>query len=267
MRVLDAVVAFDAHDERFERARWHDAPGDTPPCVAEVRITAGPRPDWAAGGEACERLDGGGYLFRAQGGRLELAASGESALAEVWDPGTKWDIIFHLWRLGWRWLLHECQRRGALELHAASFLDGDGAWIVAGDSGAGKTTLCGRLDPEVLLNEEFALAAPTRAGGYEAWWFPHARAPTEPRPPRSPLRGIAYLTPRRDRTAAQRLSPPAALAWLSAHALGPLDASPERWLESVATMALNVPVMALDHHLGSPVAAVAAALRAATEVE
>lgn len=155
------------------------------------------------------------------------------------------------------------QDRGGLALHASTlWLDGQ-AWVVAGASGRGKSTLARRFAGR-HLHEEHAFVVPRSGrmgrGAWEVWRMPQFRGPYDRHLPYvAPLAGIVELGIDRSVTAARPLAPADRFAAVMRNAY--LTADLPTLCASVERITSEVPVGTMSHHLQTPLEAVAATLQ------
>lgn len=146
--------------------------------------------------------------------------------------------------------------QGGLLLHAATlWLDGR-AFVVAGQSTAGKTTLCERFSSNWLSDEHAFLAQDGDA--WSVLRHIDFRGNEGDFPWRAPLAGVLWLGPERDVSRVDRLAPAAIVPHVLHQALvaGPVTST--RVLDAVAHLCEHVPVAQLSHCLATPVAQLAA---------
>jgi len=139
-----------------------------PPEAIELDIHLAPPPDGAADQDLQVSRDSG--RWRARRGDFELD----------WDPATRRGSTCHsanpysidsALRVLHTFLL---ARQGGFLLHAASAVRDGSAFLLAGLSGAGKTTIAGLAPPDVtLLSDEVSCVRP-QAGAYWAFGTPFA---------------------------------------------------------------------------------------------
>lgn len=152
----------------------------------EVHLIArSPTPDGATlasmHGEAVEvAAQGGRWDFKAPSfrGTLDL----DRRRAEVSGPLHRHALDFALR------LLLASELAGGLLMHGALLGSAAGAWLCAGPSGAGKTTL-GRLFPEASLCDELAFLRREGSGSWMAFATPFWKG----RPAKAPLRAVRWI--------------------------------------------------------------------------
>jgi len=118
----------------------------------------------------------------------------------AWLVNQSWHLTLHAIAL----------RHGGVAVHACALCGDRGAVVVAGRSGAGKTTLGQRLRSR-LLHDDFVVAVPGLRG-WEVWVQDVYRAPRRTVPRRLPLQQVFLLGAGRDATAVRPLGPAAATA-------------------------------------------------------
>ncbi len=142
--------------------------------------------------------------------------------------------------------------QGGLLLHAATLWIDGRAYVVAGYSTAGKTTLSGRFAPNWLSDEHAFLA---RDG--DQW---HVLRHIDFRgnegdfPWRAPVAGLLWLGPDRSQSRVAPLSPGDALQRLLPQALVAGPPTSALVLDAVAHLCQQLPVMELSHNLATSVA-------------
>ncbi len=203
------------------------------------------------------RLDATGFAFQAPSCHGEgdwPTASGELHLHDATRDRRQRVTMLHesLFAACYAWLLP----RGGLLLHAATLWLGGRAFVVAGPSTAGKSTLAERFAPNWWSDEHAFLQ---RDG--DAWFvMRHAefRANQGPFPWRVPLAGLLWLGPERTQSRLTPLTVGTALPRILPQALvaGPVTSGPV--LDAVAQLSRLVPVAELSHCLATPLPQLAA---------
>lgn len=155
------------------------------------------------------------------------------------------------------WHLERIIQAGGLLLHAACFGMDDAAVVVAGQSQAGKSTLCVRLG-ESFLSEEYAFLVPDR-DRWQLWWFGERRAPASERRSVWPLRALHVLGSTRTETRTKPMATAEAVAALWPCVLVPSGLQSVA-LSNLVSLVGAVPTHLLFHHLETPVADVASTL-------
>jgi hypothetical protein len=202
---------------------------------------------------AFSRLDADGFVFTAASchgdgswatgtGALVLhdAAQSQSVRVQMLQEALFAACFAHL--------LHN----GGLLLHAATLWIDGRAFVVAGPSTAGKSTLAGRFAPDWWSDEHAFLV---REGG--AW---HVLRHVEFRgnegdfPWRAPLAGLLWLGPQRDQSRTEALTPAAAVQRILPQALVAGAPTAPFVLDAVARLCQEMPVLELSHSLATPLA-------------
>lgn len=241
-----------AADMRFA-AGWLDAPGQCADLVLRVAY------DSAAGDcpPSYTRFDPEGFAFEGVrcAVRAEFASGGDMLLSLPAAPHRTGALFAGLLATAYA----EVLRRGGVFLHAATLLHEGRAWVVAGHSGAGKTTLAARF-ADAQLHDEYAILVPTGGGAWSVWRYCESRGPRGDLPWCTPLAGIAVLGPDRSRTCVRPIAPPEAFAALFVHTYHAGGAAAPAAFEGVLALLRDFPLRQLSHCLAEPPAAVVAAL-------
>jgi hypothetical protein len=267
----DARIGLDLSNAGFDDLRWYDALELPCPGFADVRVieagdltAAGDRDDEQAQEARKWGLTvsiGQGITLSGIAGDVVVDAEGCCTQFHVNRGSSYAETAGNLRTLAFSWLLAACVGRGAVVMHAGSFMRGTDAWLVAGPSHAGKSTLLSRVG-DAFLNEEYGIAFKDSDGAWWSWWFPHARGPYEQRPSASPLLGVAILSPHRSSTTARRIGAADAFARLS-ELTSRIDATiDETVLDRLEELVDEVPTVELAHCLAEPIERVFEALDA-----
>ncbi len=149
--------------------------------------------------------------------------------------------------------IHVVHRKGGVLLHAACVARGDGAYIVAGPSGAGKTTfarsVAGRSDVTILTDERVVLRRTDR--GWLASGTPWVGEGGFASNTTRPLRGI-FLLEHSDTDELVALSPVRAMARLIGCHFPPtwMGEDPEVHFGALDQLARDIPCYLLRNRLG-----------------
>ena len=215
------------------------------------------------------RFDANGYCARAPWATVELdRTTGQGAItfhapAELPEGQyTATAAIEGVLAAG----LAEVLVRGGLALHAMTLQVGGRAWVVAGHSGAGKTTLARRF-PGVASHDEVAYLVPT-PDGWTAWHHAEWRGLPGDHASVLPLGGLFVLLPD-ERSCTQVVRAPAGerAALVLARAYHAGGAATAWLLDAAAALGRDVPVGLLSHSLDDPPAAVVQALASYSELQ
>ena len=166
---------------------WHDPPGL--PADVELSFEYG---DVAPGDGTVDfaRLDQSGCEFDSGRSHVEVdfrAARGQATLQRSERNVTAFGALDALLGTGYAHVL----LKGGIWLHAASVLIDGRAWVFAGQSGAGKTTLSQRFG-DAWLHDEHTFLVPS-GSGWQFWRQAEWRGPREPRPWITDLGGLCVI--------------------------------------------------------------------------
>ncbi len=147
--------------------------------------------------------------------------------------------------------LEAVTHKGGLMLHACSLRADGQAFVVAGTSGRGKSTLAERFETG-CLGDEWAVVVPDPQGRWWHWsWAQWTyRSPDEPWV--MPLGGVLGLSTNRSRTATRPMSRSDALALLSTSAFWLSSWAHEELLSRAFSLQSAGTVYELDHCLTTP---------------
>lgn len=222
---------------------WMDPPGL--PADVEAQVTCG-----AVAGVAAltfSRLDPSGCAFDAEHCSVAVdfaVGTGTLRLIDTDDPRQRARAgLEALLSTGYAHVL----LRGGIWLHAASLILDGRAYVVAGPSTAGKTTLAMRF-PDAWLHDEHTFAVPT-PDGWQVWRQAEWRGTREPRPWTVPLGGVLVLGADRSRTAVTPLPAGEGLSRMLATAYYAGGVAATRLLANGCALAAAYPVMELSHCL------------------
>ena len=154
---------------------------------------------------------------------------------------------------------------GGLLLHAATlWIDGK-AYVIAGHSTAGKTTLSARFAPHWWSDEHAFLASD--GDGWQVLRHIDFRGNEGDFPWRAPLAGLLWLGPERTRSGVTPLAPADGLKRILPQALvaGPLTST--LVLDAAVHVCAHVAVRELSHCLTTPVAELAKLIAGGSRVE
>ena len=144
---------------------------------------------------------------------------------------------------------------GGLLLHAATLWIDGRAFVVAGPSTAGKSTIAARFAPNWWSDEHAFLAQEN--GAWQVMRHVEFRGNEGPFPWRAPLAGLLWLGPERTQSRVVPLHPGDALQRILPQALVAGPPTAPLVLDAVAQLCQHVPVVALSHCLATPVAELA----------
>lgn len=155
--------------------------------------------------------------------------------------------------------LQEVTRRGGMMLHACAVRVDGRAWVVAGTSGAGKTTLAERFAVG-RLGDEWTVLMPDAEAGWACWNWTQWRDRTPGEPLVTPLGGVLHLSTDRSTTRVRAMSPQEAAAALTTSAYW-LPWHPRQLLLDLSLDVMrDCPQLWLDHCLETPQPVLEAAL-------
>ncbi len=142
--------------------------------------------------------------------------------------------------------------RGGLVLHATTIerLGSDRCVVVAGRSGAGKTTLAHRFGPD-WVNEEHAFLVPDERG-WVAWYFRQYRGQRHRTTLVGRLHAVHVLGPNRSQTAVHPMARADAIGALLGNAYVPEGDGLAALATNAETLVATLPVFLLDHCLHTP---------------
>ncbi|MSP91614.1 MAG: hypothetical protein EXR79_07400 [Myxococcales bacterium] len=195
------------------------------------------------------RFDANGYAARAPWASVELDRTSAQGTLTLHVPheqpeGVHDAAVEGMLTAG----LAEVLVRGGIALHAATLQAGGRAWVIAGHSGVGKTTLARRF-PGVASHDEIAYLVPTPAG-WTAWHHAEWRGLPGEHALVLPLGGLFVLLPN-VRTRTEVVAAPAgeraALVLARAYYAG--GAATPWLLDAAAALGRDVPVGLLSHCL------------------
>lgn len=192
-------------------------------------------------------------LYHRQGGFSLTFTSDFSKVTLCLREGfPKTDVLHYLYVT--QCILYHALAHGALGFHAAAWVCGDQAFVIAGDSGTGKTTLTNRLlerFPEaVVLGEETVIVTRDK-DGWRVYGTPLCGQDERFTAASAPLGGIVLLE-KSDTDRVYRASDAAAVFRMTASTLRPVyhEALCETALDRVIGLTRSVPIYCFAHTAG-----------------
>lgn len=227
------------------RTSWLDPPGVPADIKLNATLDGTPRSD---AGLRFTRFDDDGFAFLSAHALVQVdwrTGTGTATLATDDDdprsrPTATMEAMFGV-------AYAKVLRAGGVVLHAATLAYEGRVWVVAGYSGAGKTTLSGRF-PDQALHDEHAFLVPGD-DGWVVWRHVELRRPRAIAPWVVPVGGLSILSSNRSVTGLRPVVQAEQFASLVPHAVFAGGATRNLVLEHLLNLTQDCPPAWLDHCL------------------